>query len=73
MFDIDNILLKSLFIYLIACYILFSIKHASMFDENNEFKCFGLNKNETIYPFWLVTSLIGISSYYLFRISDNLN
>ena len=48
MFNIDNILLKSLVIYLISCYILFSIKRPLMFNENNEFKCFGLNKNETI-------------------------
>jgi len=73
MFGIDNILLKSLFIYLLSCYILYSIKHPVMFDEKDDFKCFGLNKKETIYPFWLVTSLIGITSYYLFRVTDNLD
>jgi len=35
-----------------------------MFDENNNFKSFGLGSEETIFPFWLVSSLIGISCYY---------
>ena len=71
MFGIDNILLKALFIYLLSCYILYSIKHPVMFDGNNDFKCFGLNKKETIYPFWLVTLLIGIIIYLCIIVKNN--
>tara|TARA_B100001287_G_C22606350_1_gene492927 strand:- start:129 stop:278 length:150 start_codon:yes stop_codon:yes gene_type:complete len=44
-----------------------------MFDEDKNFKSFGLNKDETIFPFWLITSLIGISSYYLLVIQNSNN
>ena len=71
MFDFDETLLTAVFLYLLNCYILYTVKHPKMFDENGNFKCFGLNENETIYPFWLVTSLIGITSYYLLLLRNN--
>ena len=33
--------------------------------SKGNFKCFGLNKNETIFPFWLVTTIIGLFTYYI--------
>lgn len=63
-----NVIIKSLLIYLLGCYMLFTIKHPKMFDEKGNFRCFGLQKEETIYPFWLVSTIIGITSYYLLRI-----
>ena len=36
-----------------------------MFDENNKFKQFGINENQTIFPYWLVISIIGLTSYYI--------
>tara|TARA_B100000902_G_C27231069_1_gene874863 strand:+ start:531 stop:758 length:228 start_codon:yes stop_codon:yes gene_type:complete len=69
MFEIDETLMKVLFIYLLSCYMLYTIKHPKMFHENGDFKCFGLHHDETVYPFWLVTTLIGITSYYLILIS----
>ena len=43
-----------------------------MFTEDGELKQFGLDdeNNETLFPFWLVSSLIGILSYYLLRIQE---
>ena len=41
-----------------------------MFDEKGNFKNFGLNKQETIFPFWLVTTIIGLFSYYLLIINE---
>ena len=41
------------------------MKHPKMFDENGDFKSFGLNRDETVFPFWLVTLMIGLFSYYL--------
>ena len=70
MFELSDILIKSIGIYLLVCYGLYKIKHPRMFHENGEFKCFGLNKDETITPFWLITTLIGFTTYYLLLIQD---
>ena len=73
MFEFDEILLTSIVIYLIACYILYEMKHPKMFDENGNFKCFGLNKTDTIFPFWLVTTMIGLFSYYILVLRKDIN
>ena len=65
MFELSDILIKSIGIYLLACFGLYRIKHPKMFKPNGEFRQFGLNKDETTTPFWLVTTLIGLSTYYL--------
>tara|TARA_Y100000817_G_scaffold97925_1_gene76339 strand:- start:3465 stop:3689 length:225 start_codon:yes stop_codon:yes gene_type:complete len=65
MFEFDEILLTTIIIYLGTCYFLYNLKHPKMFDEKGNFKCFGLNKNETIFPFWLVTTIIGLFTYYI--------
>ncbi len=64
MFNLDGNIITALIIYIGACFVLYNYKHPSMFDENNDFKSFGLGSEETIFPFWLVSSLIGISCYY---------
>jgi len=73
MFEFDEILFTSLVIYLIACYILYNIKHPKMFDKDGKFRCFGLHKDETVFPFWLVTTIIGLFTYYLLVIKSELN
>jgi hypothetical protein len=70
MFEMSDILIKSMGIYLLVCYGLYQIKHSRMFHENGEFKCFGLKHDETVTPFWLITTLIGITTYYLLLIQD---
>ena len=70
MFELSVVLLKSIGIYLLVCLGLYRIKHPKMFKPNGEFRTFGLNKEETTTPFWLVTTLIGISTYYLLLVQD---
>ena len=70
MFELSEILLKSIGIYLLACFGLYKIKHPRMFKPDGEFRSFGLNKGETTTPFWLVTSLVGLSSYYLLLVQE---
>ena len=41
-----------------------------MFKPNGEFRTFGLNKDETTTPFWLVTTLVGLSTYYLLLVQQ---
>jgi len=70
MLEFSDILLKSVGIYLLVCFGLYKIKHPKMFKPNGEFINFGLNKEETTTPFWLVTTLIGLTSYYLLLIQE---
>ena len=65
MLELSDVLIKSIGIYLLVCFGLYKIKHPKMFKENGQFIRFGLKKEETTTPFWLVTSLVGISTYYL--------
>ena len=60
----DN-LKTSLVILLCSSFVLYQIKSPCMFYPNGEFKPFGLKSEQTITPFWLVNSLIGVSSYYI--------
>ena len=66
----DRPIMSALMIYLITCYLLFSIKHPKMFEKNGDFKTFGLQEDQTIFPFWLVTSVIGLFSYYLILVTN---
>jgi hypothetical protein len=65
MFDFDENLIFALIIYLGSCYFFYQLKHEKMFDKDGQFKCFGLKKDETTFPYWLVTTMIGLFSYYL--------
>ena len=65
MFDFDENLIFAILIYLGSCYFLYQLKHEKMFDKEGQFKCFGLNKDETTFPFWLITTMIGLFSYYM--------
>ena len=66
----DRPILSALMIYLITCYLLFSIKHPKMFEKNGDFKTFGLQEDQTIFPLWLGTSVIGLVSYYLILVTN---
>ena len=70
MFEFHETLFMAIAIYLGVCYILYQTKHEKMFDKQGNFKCFGLNKNETVFPFWLVTTMIGLFAYYLLTIKN---
>jgi|TARA_B110000902_G_C14020433_1_gene480092 uncharacterized membrane protein YjjP (DUF1212 family) len=65
MFDFDENLIFALLIYLGSCYLFYQLKHTKMFTKEGQFKSFGLSKNETTFPYWLVTTMIGLFSYYL--------
>ena len=70
MFEFHETLFMAIAIYLGVCYILYQTKHEKMFDKQGNFKCFGLNKDETVFPFWLVTTMIGLFAYYLLTIKN---
>lgn len=68
--DYNDNLIYSIVIYLIISYILYQSKNKYMFDKNGKFKQFGLKPNETIFPFWLVTLVLGITVYYIKVLKD---
>ena len=57
--------------FAIVCFALYSIKPQFMFDSDNSFKQFGLTRDKTIYPFWLVTLLSGIIIYLCIIVKNN--
>ena len=54
----------SILILLIVGYIIYDMKPKFMFKENGEFKQFCLNKDETVFSFFIVLSVIGFTTYY---------
>ena len=70
MFEIDSNLQKILVFHLINCAFFYNYKPPFMFDESGNFKSFGTGPNKTIFPFWLVTTLLSIL-VYIFIIVKN--
>lgn len=71
MFKIDSILQTTLLLYIIICVFIYQMKPYFMFHEDGQFKQFGVGKHKTIYPFWLVTLIIGIMIYLYFHIQQD--
>ena len=57
--------------FVIICFGLYTLKPSFMFKEDNSFKQFGLTRDKTIYPFWLVTLLMGIIIYLCIIVKNN--
>ena len=64
MINIDSNLRYSISIYVIVCSIIYYIKPHQLFDDNHNFKKFGLQRGETLYPFWLIITIIGLFIHY---------
>ena len=60
----------TILIYLGACMVLYEMKPDIMFTSDGSIKSFGLHKHETVFPFWLVTTLLGFTCYYFLIIKD---
>ena len=66
----DNIKM-TLIIFVIICFAIYYLRPSIMFDEDRTFKQFGLTKDRTIYPFWLVLLVIGIIVYLCIIIKND--
>ena len=58
----DNIKI-AIIIYSVIAFALFYYKPSFAFNSDGTFKQFGLTKDKTIYPYWLVILIIGIIGY----------
>ena len=61
---LDNNIKYIFCVYIIICLILYYIKPSFMFNKN-EFKQFGVTKDKTIFPFWLVSIIITYILYFV--------
>ena len=61
----NSLLNQTIIFIMILSYGLHTTKSTIIFDENNQFKKFGLNKGETIFPFWVIITIGGFFFYYI--------
>ena len=64
MIELNDKLKISVIVVLIASYFLYSQKPPCMFKKNGEFKSFGLKQDETPFPFFMIITVIGFTTYY---------
>ena len=64
LFNINDQLKISIILVLVSGYLIYDNKPTYFFKENGEFKQFGLNSDETPFPFFMVLTVIGFLSYY---------
>jgi len=64
MIQLNDKLKISIVVVLITSYILYGQKPSCMFKGSGEFKSFGLKKDETPFPFFMIITVIGFTTYY---------
>ena len=65
----DNTIKNVIIIFIFLCAAIYNIKPEFIFDEKGKFKKFGLEKNNTIFPFWLVTTSLITIVYIYFKLN----
>jgi len=64
MIELNDNLKISIVVLLVSSYLIYDQKPECMFNGNGEFKAFGLKHDETPFPFFMVISVIGFTTYY---------
>ena len=64
MIQLNENLKISIVVVLIASYLIYERKPPCMFKDNGEFKSFGLQSDETPFPFFMIITIIGFTTYY---------
>tara|TARA_B100000212_G_scaffold340680_1_gene321928 strand:+ start:1203 stop:1439 length:237 start_codon:yes stop_codon:yes gene_type:complete len=68
--NINDQLKIAVLVVLVSGYLIYEQKPSLLFKDNGEFKHFGLNKDETPFPFFLVVTVIGFTSYYCLLLKE---
>jgi len=63
MINLDNNIKMTLIGFAVISIIIYQLKPRFIFHENGSFKQFGLTKDKTIYPYWLVIIISGFLIY----------
>ena len=67
----DKNIKVTLIAFILICLSIFYLKPKIMFNNEGSFKQFGLTKEKTIYPFWLVCIITGLIVYLLIILKYN--
>jgi hypothetical protein len=70
MININDNLKISILVVLIASYLIYNRKPDCMFTPTGKFKAFGLKQNETPFPFFMIISVIGFTTYYVLLLKE---
>jgi len=64
MIELNDNLKISIVVLLVSSYLIYEQKPECFFTTKGEFKGFGLKHDETPFPFFMVISVIGFTTYY---------
>ena len=64
MIELNDNLKIAIVVVLVTSYLIYEQKPGCFFTSKGEFKGFGLNQDETPFPFFMVIILIGFTTYY---------
>lgn len=67
----DSPLRKAIMLLLVASVVLIVIKPDIMYDERDQFRTFGTGQEQSLMPFWLAITLVGLVGYYLTLAMDD--
>ena len=69
----DKYIKFTLLIYLVLSIFIYKMKPNIMFTESGGFKQFGLGdkRYKTIFPYWLITTMLGVMIYYVILTCNN--
>lgn len=68
--NINDQLKISVIVILVGGYFLYEQKPSYFFKENGEFKQFGLKKDETPFPFFMILMILGFLTYYCLLLKE---
>jgi len=70
MIELNDNLKISIVVLLVSSYLIYEQKPECFFTSNGEFKGFGLKHDETPFPFFMVITVVGFTTYYALILKD---
>jgi len=67
---INSRIIYSVLFFTLLIILLFVSKPSVMFEDNGEFKNFGIGPEKTLFSFGIFTAVLAIISFYIFCIID---
>ena len=64
MIELNDNLKISIVVVLVSSYLIYDQKPEYFFTPTGEFKSFGLKRDETPFPFFMVITILGFTTYY---------
>ena len=64
MIELNDNLKIALVVVLVSSYLIYQRKPGCFFKDTGEFKSFGLTQDQTPFPFFMVVTVIGFTTYY---------